>query len=48
MKILVAVDSSDASTVAAREAAARLMARGTTVHVISVVEPLLGWSAPDV
>ena len=46
MKILVAVDSSAASMVAAREAAARLWPAGTTVHVISVVEPLFGWSAP--
>jgi nucleotide-binding universal stress UspA family protein len=32
---------------AAREAAARLWPAGTTVHVICVVEPLFGWSAPD-
>jgi nucleotide-binding universal stress UspA family protein len=43
---VVAVDSSGASRVAAREAAARSWPAGTTVHVISVVEPLLGWSAP--
>lgn len=48
MKILVAVDSSGASTVAAREAAARLWPPGTTVHVVSVVEPVYGWSAPDI
>ena len=48
MKILVAVDSSAASMDAAREAAARLWPAGTTVHVICVVEPLFGWSAPDV
>ncbi len=51
MKILAAVDSSEASTVAAREAAARLWPDGTTVHVISVVEPLYGggggWSTTD-
>jgi len=47
MKILVAVDSSDASAIAAREAAARLWPAGTTVRVISVVEPLYGWSAPE-
>ncbi len=47
MKILVAVDSSDASTIAAREAAARPWPAGTTVHVVSVVEPIYGWSAPD-
>jgi len=44
MKILVAVDSSCASGIAAREAAARLWPDGTTVHVISVVEPLYGWT----
>ena len=33
--------------IAAREAAARLWPAGTTVHVISVVEPIYGWSAPD-
>jgi nucleotide-binding universal stress UspA family protein len=48
MNILVAVDSSSASTIAAREAAARLWPAGTTVHVVSVVEPVYGWSAPDV
>jgi nucleotide-binding universal stress UspA family protein len=48
MKILIAVDSSEASTIAAREAAARLWPAGTTARVISVVEPLYGWSAPDV
>jgi len=47
MKLLVAVDSSSASTFAAREAAARLWPAGTTVHVICVVEPFFGWSAPD-
>jgi nucleotide-binding universal stress UspA family protein len=47
MKILVAVDSSDASAIAAREAAAQLWPAGTTVSVISVMEPLFGWSAPD-
>lgn len=44
MKILVAVDSSCASGTAAREVAARLWPAGTTVHVISVVEPLYGWN----
>ena len=48
MKILVAVDSSGASTVAAREAAARLWPAGTTIHVVSVVEPIYGWSALDI
>lgn len=48
MKILVAVDSFKASTAAAREAASRLWPAGTTVHVMSVVEPLYAWSAPDV
>jgi nucleotide-binding universal stress UspA family protein len=47
MKILVAVDSSSASTIAAREAAARVWPAGTTVHVISVVEPIYGWNVPD-
>jgi hypothetical protein len=47
MKILVAVDSSDASMVAAREAASRLWPAGTTVLVISVVEPLYDWSTSD-
>jgi nucleotide-binding universal stress UspA family protein len=46
MKILVAVDSSDASAIAAREAATRPWPVGTTVHVISVIEQLYGWSAP--
>lgn len=48
MKILVAVDSSDASAIAAREAAARLWPAGTTVEVISVVEPVYGWSDLDI
>jgi nucleotide-binding universal stress UspA family protein len=51
MNILIAVDSSEASTVAAREAAARLWPAGTKVHVISVVEPLYGagggWNGQD-
>jgi len=47
MKILVAVDSSSESSIAAREAAARLWPEGTTVHVVSVVEPIFGWSDPD-
>jgi nucleotide-binding universal stress UspA family protein len=47
MKLLIAVDSSDASMIAAREAAARLWPPGTTVHVISIVEPLHAWSVPD-
>jgi len=34
-------------SIAAREAAARLWPAETTVHVISVVEPLFGWNAPD-
>ena len=48
MKILVAVDSSNASTLAARETAARPWPAGTIVHVVSVVEPIVGWSVPDV
>lgn len=48
MKILVAVDSSCESVIAAREAAARLWPTGTTVRVISVVEPVYGWNLPDV
>ncbi|HTW64066.1 MAG TPA: universal stress protein [Bryobacteraceae bacterium] len=48
MKILVAVDSSQASMVAAREAAARPWPAGTTVRVVSVVEPLQGWSVPEI
>jgi nucleotide-binding universal stress UspA family protein len=47
MKILVAVDSSSESLIAAREAAARPWPPGTTAHVITVVEPLYGWSMPD-
>ena len=47
MKILVAVDSSCESAIAAREAAARLWPSGTTVQVISVVEPVYGWDHPD-
>jgi nucleotide-binding universal stress UspA family protein len=48
MKILVAVDSSRASAVAAAEAAARPWPAGTMVRVITVVEPIHGWSVPDV
>jgi len=44
MKMLVAVDSSCESVTAAREAASRLWPGGTTVCVISVVEPVFGWS----
>ena len=44
MRILVAVDSSPASGVAAREAAVRVWPEGTQVRVISVIEPLSGWS----
>ena len=47
MKILVAVDSSSQSVTAAREAAARLWPAGTTVHVITVIEPVYGWNVPD-
>jgi nucleotide-binding universal stress UspA family protein len=48
MKILVAVDSSAPSMIAAREAAARLWPEGTMVHLISVVEPPHGWSGGGV
>jgi nucleotide-binding universal stress UspA family protein len=48
MKILVAVDSSCASIIAARETAVRPWPAGTTVHVVSVVEPIYGWSMPEV
>ena len=48
MKLLVAVDSSETSALAAREAAARPWPPGTTAHIISVVEPLTGRSMPDV
>lgn len=47
MKILIAVDSSCESAIAAREAAARLWPAGTTVRVISVVEPIYGWNFPN-
>lgn len=47
MKILVAVDSSSESATAAREAAARPWPAGTTVHVITVIEPIYGWNVPD-
>lgn len=47
MKILVAVDSSSESAFAAREAAARMWPAGTTVRVISVIEPVYGWTLPD-
>jgi nucleotide-binding universal stress UspA family protein len=47
MKLLVAVDSSDASAIAAREAAGRLWPAGTTAHVISVLQPLYDWSTPE-
>ena len=48
MNILMAVDSSQASTIAAREAAARPWPAGTSFRVISVVEPLQGWSVPEI
>lgn len=51
MKILIAVDSSEASMIAAREAAARLWPQGTSARVITVVEPVFalnGEFAPDV
>ncbi len=50
MKILVAVDSSAESTLAAREAAARPWPAATTARVITVVEPVFalnGEFAPD-
>ncbi len=47
MKILVAVDSSQESTMAAREAASRLWPAGTAVRVISVVEPIYEWSTQE-
>jgi nucleotide-binding universal stress UspA family protein len=47
MKILVAVDSSNQSVTAAREVAARRWPSGTTVRVITVIEPLYGWNVPD-
>lgn len=47
MKILVAVDSSSESAFAARDAAVRLWPAGTTVRVISVIEPVYGWTLPD-
>jgi len=47
MKILVAVDSSCASSTAARETAARPWPSGSTVHVVTVVEPIYGWNVPD-
>jgi len=50
MKILVAVDSSAESTLAAREAAARPWPAGTAVRMITVVEPVFalnGEYAPD-
>jgi nucleotide-binding universal stress UspA family protein len=53
MKLLIAVDSSETSMIAAREAAARPWPSGTVARVISVVEPafmdpLHGWNMPDV
>lgn len=51
MKILVAVDSSEASMLAAREAAVRPWPVGTAARVITVVEPVFalnGEFAPDV
>lgn len=47
MKILIAVDSSNQSLTAAREAAARPWPAGTTAHVITVIEPIYGWEVPD-
>jgi nucleotide-binding universal stress UspA family protein len=46
MKLLLAVDSSAASDFAAKEVAARPWPAGTTVQVVSVVEPAYGWSVP--
>jgi nucleotide-binding universal stress UspA family protein len=46
MKLLLAVDSSAASDLVAKEVAARPWPSGTTVQVLSVVEPGYGWSVP--
>lgn len=46
MKLLLAVDPSAASDAAAKEVAARPWPDGTTVLVVSVVEPSYGWSVP--
>ena len=46
MKLLLAADPSAASDAAAREVAARPWPDGTTVLVVSVVEPSYGWSVP--
>jgi len=48
MKILIAVDSSGASTAAARQIAARPWPAGTIVQVMNVIEPMYGWRIPDV
>jgi len=48
MNILVAVDSSSTSVAASREAAARLWPAGSIVRVITVVEPIYGWSVPEI
>jgi nucleotide-binding universal stress UspA family protein len=47
MKILVAVDASKQSMIAARETASRLWPAGANIHVITVVEPIYGWNLPD-
>lgn len=47
MTILLAVDSSRASEIAAQEAAARPWPSGATVEVVTVTRPLNGFSLPD-
>jgi len=46
MKLLLAVEPSAASDLAAKEVAARPWPPGSTVQVVSVVEPAYGWSVP--
>jgi len=48
MKLLLAVDPSSSSMNAVRETAARPWPEGTTARAISVVEPIHGWSIPEV
>jgi nucleotide-binding universal stress UspA family protein len=48
MKVLLAVDHSDASTYAAQEVAIRPWPIGTTVRVLSVTEPQRPPSAPPI
>jgi nucleotide-binding universal stress UspA family protein len=47
MKIVLAINCSPGSANAVRATVSRPWPRGTAVRVVSVVEPLLGWSLPE-